>query len=241
MMLPMSEAKPTHTRSTDPRAREGAATPRGRGWRRVASGLLTLTALAGLLFGGGFVWFVSAVPSEEVSLDQDADGIVVLTGGASRVADAVDLLARGRGKRLLISGVHHTTTSREIARIVPRFEQLFACCVDLDHSAVNTVGNAVETRRWAKSQGFRSLIVVTSSYHMPRTMAELGRQIPDVRLVPFPVVTERMRTQPWWTSAPTARLLISEYVKYMLAQIRMRIESAPAPTDVAGRGRHSKG
>jgi hypothetical protein len=50
-----------------------------------------------------------------------------------------------------------------------------------------------------------------------------------------------MRTQPWWTSAPTARLLISEYVKYMLAQIRMRIESAPAPTDVAGRGRHSKG
>ncbi len=211
-----------------------------RGGRRVAGVLLGLVLAVALLVGGGFFWFASVVPHEEVALEQDADGIVVLTGGSSRVEDAVELLARGRGKRLLISGVHQTTTTREIARVMPRFEQLVACCVDLDHSAVNTVGNAVETRRWVKNLGFRSLIVVTSSYHMPRTMAELGRQMPDVRLVPFPVVTERMRAQPWWTSAPTARLLISEYLKYMLAQIRMRIESAPAPTDVAGRGINAK-
>src|SRR5688500_11020086 len=148
MMFPMSEARPT-----DPYAREGTAAPRGRGWRRLARGLLTLAALAALLFGGGFIWFLSAVPSEEVSLDHDSDGIAVLAGGAPRCADAVDLRPRGPGTPLLISGVHHTPTSREIARIVPRFEQLFACCVDLDHSAVNTVGNAVETRRWVKSQG----------------------------------------------------------------------------------------
>jgi hypothetical protein len=64
--------------------------------------------------------------------------------------------------------------------------------------------------------------------------------MPDVTLIQFPVVTERMRAQPWWTSAPTARLLISEYLKYMLAQIRMRIESVPAATDVAGRGNNAK-
>jgi uncharacterized SAM-binding protein YcdF (DUF218 family) len=213
---------------------------RPRGGRRVVGVLLGLFAAVVLLLGAGFFWFASVVPHEEVTVVQDADGIVVLTGGSSRVEDAVELLARGRGKRLLISGVHHTTTTREIARVMPRFEQLVACCVDLDHSAVNTVGNAVETRRWVKNLGFRSLIVVTSSYHMPRAVAELRRQMPDVRLVPFPVVSERMRAQPWWTSAPTARLLISEYLKYMLAQIRMRIESAPAPTDVAGRGINAK-
>ncbi|PWB66077.1 MAG: YdcF family protein [Bradyrhizobiaceae bacterium] len=224
----------TAPRGSDPVA---APAPRtGRGWRSLAGLGLATAGAAGLVLGAGFFWFASVVPAEEVTLDRDADGIVVLTGGASRVADAVELLARGRGKRLLISGVHHTTTSREIARLMPRFEPLVACCVDLDHSAVNTVGNAIETRRWAKTLGFRSLIVVTSSYHMPRTMVELRRQMPDVVLLSFPVVTERMRAQPWWSSAPTARLLITEYLKYMLAQIRMRIEAAAVPTDLAGGG-----
>ena len=81
---------------------------------------------------------------------------MVLTGGASRIADAIDLLAAGRGKRLLISGVHRTTTTTEIARINPRYQGLVACCVDLDYSAVNTVGNAIETRRWARARGFTS-------------------------------------------------------------------------------------
>jgi uncharacterized SAM-binding protein YcdF (DUF218 family) len=184
-------------------------------------------------FGGGFLWFLLAVPSEEVPLVRNADGIVVLTGGASRIADAVELLAAGRGKRLLITGVHRATSSREIARVMPRHERLLACCVDLDHSAVNTLGNAEETRRWAKHQGFRTLIVVTSSYHMPRSMAELAHQLPDMQLIAFPVVSDTMRAEPWWSSLPTAKLLFSEYLKYILAQMRMRLEPAPDTTDVA--------
>jgi uncharacterized SAM-binding protein YcdF (DUF218 family) len=191
----------------------------------------TLTLLAA--FVGGFVWFVGRVPTAEVVLDRNADGIVVLTGGASRIADAVDLLASGRGKRLLISGVHRATTSNEIAHLVPEYQRLIACCVDLDHSAINTVGNALETRRWVKDRGFRSLIVVTSSYHMPRTMAELARQLPDVELIPFPVVTDKLRAEPWWSSGPTARLLVVEYVKYVFAQIRMRIAPGSVSTDPA--------
>jgi uncharacterized SAM-binding protein YcdF (DUF218 family) len=179
------------------------------------------------------VWFVWSVPTEEIALDRDADGIVVLTGGTSRVADAIELLAEGRGKRLLISGAHPSTTLSEIARLVPAREHLVACCVDLDHSAVNTVGNATETRRWTVSRGFRSLVVVTSNYHMPRTMAELARQMPDITLIPFPVVADKERAERWWTSPLTTRLLVSEYLKYILAQVRMRLEpvSAAAATD----------
>ncbi len=210
-----------------------AARPR----RRLARGAALVVLMALAAFAGGFIWFVGCVPTAEVTLDRDADGIVVLTGGASRIADAIDLLASGRGKRLLISGVHPATTSNEIAHLVPDYQRLLDCCVDLDHSAINTVGNAVETKRWVKDRGFRSLIVVTSNYHMPRTMAELARQLPDVELIPFPVVTDKVRTVPWWTSAPTTRLLVSEYLKYIVAQVRMRVAPAAAPASLAREGR----
>lgn len=206
-----------------------------RGALRVASAVGAVLITAGVLaFVGGFLWFADIVPTEEIALQTDADGIVVLTGGSSRIADAIELLGAGRGKRLLITGVHKATSTREIMRLAPRYEKLVACCVDLDHSAVNTVGNAAETRRWVKSQGFRSLIVVTSSYHMPRSMAELERQLPEVRLIAFPVVTDKLRTEPWWTSLPTAKLLMSEYLKYMIARMRMRLDAVTDITDVAG-------
>jgi uncharacterized SAM-binding protein YcdF (DUF218 family) len=181
--------------------------PGGGPLRRLARAVTLGLVAAVAVVGGGFVWFISHVPAEEVTLRQNADGIVVLTGGASRIADAMELLAAGHGKRLLISGVHRATSSAEIARLIPRYQRFVSCCVDLDHSAVNTVGNAVETRRWVKDQRFNSLIVVTSAYHMPRTMAELAKQLPDTALVPFPVVTDRLRSEPWWASAPTARLI----------------------------------
>ena len=192
-------------------------------WRLIV--LATFAAVA--LFVTGFLWFVGSVPTEEVSIDRPADGIVVLTGGASRIADAIELLAAGRGKRLLISGVHPTTTSSELARLSPAYGRWLTCCVDLGHAALNTTGNAVETKRWVTDRGFRSLIVVTSSYHMPRTMAELRRSMPDVALVPFPVVTDKMRSENWWSSPPTAKLLFSEYLKYIVAQVRFRFGITP--------------
>jgi len=191
--------------------------------------LMALAAFAAaVVFAVGFLWFVGSVPTEEVSIDRPADGIVVLTGGASRIADAIELLAAGRGKRLLISGVHPTTSSSELARLSPAYGRWMTCCVDLGHAAVNTTGNAIETRQWVTDRGFRSVIVVTSNYHMPRTMAELRRRMPDVALVPFPVVTDKMRSEAWWSSAPTAKLLFSEYLKYIVAQVRFRLGASQA-------------
>ncbi len=53
-----------------------------------------------------------------------------------------------------------------------------------------------ETRRWVRERGFKSLIVVTSNYHMPRAIVELSHAMPDITLIPFAVVGDRWRDEP---------------------------------------------
>jgi len=203
--------------------------------RRLGWSTFVVCVAAVMLLGLGFLWFIWRVPANEVPLNRNADGIVALTGGASRVADAMELMAAGRGKRLLISGAYRTTTLNEISRLNPVYARVVGCCVDYDNS-LNTLGNAIETKRWAERRGFRSLIVVTSNYHMPRALAEIAHQLPGVALVPFPVVTDKQRAEPWWTSGATARLMFSEYVKYVFARLRMGVMS-PDGVDEARQAR----
>ena len=193
--------------------------------RRIRSITLKLVMLGLILLVFGFAGFIWLLPSRQVALDSNADGIVVLTGGTSRISDALDLLASGRGKRLLITGVNAGTTTGDIAREVVNYNTLLSCCVDLDYSALNTYGNAVQARRWAIEHGFQSLIVVTSAYHMPRALAELAHQLPDAALIPFPVVSDRLRIEPWWSNGETTRLVLSEYLKYLFAKLRMRFDT----------------
>ena len=193
--------------------------------RRIRSFIIRFAVLAVIAIVAGFVVFLGLLPSEEVALDRNADGIVVLTGGTSRITDALELLAAHRGKRLLITGVNPGTTIADISHQVSGYNRVLSCCVDLDYSALNTLGNAVETRRWTLDRGFHSLIVVTSAYHMPRALAEIAHQLPDVTLIPFPVVSDRLRVEPWWSNTDTTRLVLSEYFKYLFARLRMRFDT----------------
>ncbi len=198
----------------------GGARPRRSGWGILLRGLAILVLVA----LGGFVWFLTMVRSDEQKPSHNADGIVVLTGGSSRVSDALELLSNGYGKRLLISGVHRANGVNDIGRSLPDTQKLLTCCVDLDRSAVNTRSNATETRRWATERNFKSLIVVTSNYHVPRARVELSHAMPDIDLIWYPVIGEKWRDEPWWTSGAALRLLLSEYVKYVVAEIRVRLE-----------------
>jgi uncharacterized SAM-binding protein YcdF (DUF218 family) len=190
---------------------------------RVCAGLVAILAVGFFAAGVGFVGYLAQLRGAEVKPERQADGIVVLTGGSSRVSDAMDLLAGGYGKRLLISGVHPTNDASDISRSLPESRPMINCCVDLDYSAINTRSNAAQTRRWVHERRFRSLIVVTSNYHMPRAVVELSHAMPDIDLIPYAVVGEKWRDEPWWTSGPTLRLLFSEYAKYVAAELRVRL------------------
>ena len=203
---------------------------------------LAVTGAAALFCG--FLAFVACLERDERVPSGRADGIVALTGGAQRIGDAIDLLANGYGRRLLITGVNERTSRDEIARLNPTQRALIACCVDLDYRARNTIGNAIETRRWMRAHRFSTVAVVTSNYHMPRTLVELDHALQDSdRVLPHPVVTEAFDADRWWQSPPAARLLASEYVKFLVSWVRTRFEADPERSRAAiliGRGKPVK-
>lgn len=185
---------------------------------RLISVLLSLL-VAGLV--GGFIAFAVSATTMHEAETQRADAIVVVTGGEDRISAALALLRQDSGRRLLISGVHPRTSEAAIRDHTGERRQLFECCVDIGREASDTIGNAEETRDWATPRGYRSLIVVTSSYHMPRTLAEFARAMPGIELVPHPVVSRHMRDRSWWQHPASLRLLASEYVKFIASATRL--------------------
>jgi uncharacterized SAM-binding protein YcdF (DUF218 family) len=151
---------------------------------------------------------------------QRADAIVVLTGGELRLLAGARLLKEGRGARLLISGVNEQTSHQDLRRLSGLPDRLFAARVDVDYAAQTTSGNAHETKAWAKAKGYTKLIVVTASYHMPRSLKELARTMPGATLIPHPVVPARIHANAWWTDPYTARVLLAEYVKFLPSAAR---------------------
>jgi uncharacterized SAM-binding protein YcdF (DUF218 family) len=184
------------------------------GLRRIVIGI-GAGALALIAFG--FVLFANAVTREPEVQNVEADGIVVLTGGQIRISEAARLLEDKRAERLLISGVNPKIGRPSLLKISGLDEELFNCCVDLGYAALNTVGNADETRRWAEALGYQ------------RSLAELARAMPDIELIPHPVAPDVIRRKVWWLDSTTARLLAAEYIKFLPAVVRLAVARGMAP------------
>jgi uncharacterized SAM-binding protein YcdF (DUF218 family) len=192
------------------------AKPRGRKRRIGALALLT----ACLAYVAGLAAFVGAFDRSE-SEAKSADAIVALTGGGARLSKAMELLANGRGKRLLISGVHGDVTRSQLHAQIGGPRELFDCCVDMGLGAGSTIGNAQEAAAWARNNGYRSLILVTAAYHMPRSKMEMAAAMPDVRLIQQPVFPEELNTKAWWNDRLSATVVVVEYTKYLFAWTRL--------------------
>jgi uncharacterized SAM-binding protein YcdF (DUF218 family) len=217
----------------------------GRVARAAALRTLYICVLFAVALTAGFVVFAHRVSFMPASSAPAADGIVVLTGDEDRISEALQLLAKGRGGRLLISGVNKATRAPEIinSNKAGRGEaRLFRCCVDLDKRSLNTEENAFEATAWAKSRGYRSLIVVTSTYHMPRALIELRQAMPDAELVPYPVKSARLATD-WWNDPGTTWVLCKEYLKFVTASARYAanmLAKEPAKSDNPARTVHAR-
>ncbi|MCU0818332.1 MAG: YdcF family protein [Beijerinckiaceae bacterium] len=174
----------------------------------------------------GLVIFVETLDAPRTPANARADGIIVLTGGADRIEDGIRLLEAGHARRLLISGVNAQVTMEQLRRTWPGHELAFDCCIDLDFRARNTIENARESAQWVRQNAFRSILLVTASYHMPRARLEFAEVLPGVVIEPYPVVPDRSRLEDWWREPVLLRLLAAEYTKFLAAWLRAAVSAS---------------
>ncbi|MGE0748079.1 MAG: YdcF family protein [Rhodospirillales bacterium] len=193
----------------------------GRRRLRIATGT---AAAAGALLAAwmaGLIAFVAAIPAPDAPVPADrTDAIVVLTGGADRVDTGLRLLAERRASKLFVSGVYRSVDVAALLSVARGAPADLECCIALGYAADNTAGNARETAGWMRTEGYRSLRLVTASYHMPRSLLEFRRAMPEMAIVPHPVFPERFMQGEWWRWPGTASLVVAEYHKYLLAHAR---------------------
>jgi uncharacterized SAM-binding protein YcdF (DUF218 family) len=181
--------------------------------------LAMLAAGLAILWAAGFGWFVTKVAAERPAAPAPhAEGIVVLTGGADRVAAGFKLLTGGAAPLLLISGAGAGTYLGDFTRRDGIDARAQAPHITLGHAARSTRGNARETARWVTLHHLRSVIVVTADYHMPRALIELHRHLPGTRLYAHPVRPPSMLHP---MRGPALRLLAGEFCKYLLVRARL--------------------
>jgi uncharacterized SAM-binding protein YcdF (DUF218 family) len=194
---------------------------------------LTMVVCTLALFAGGFVWFAIHVSHLATPENPDeADAIIVLTGGQARLHAALDLLKSGKGQRLLISGVNPRAGLDDLQAVTGGDKMLFTCCVDIDHAALDTVGNAEESAKWVESHAYQSVILVTNNYHMPRSLLEMGRLLRAAELRPYPVVYTRLDDGAWMTKPGALRVLFTEYSKYLAALVRGFFRAEPLAEEI---------
>lgn len=184
--------------------------------------LLTYVLIFVLVFLiSGFVRFSMRLNDLANPVETFGDGIVVLTGGKSRVETALELLAQNNANQLLVSGTNPTTGLKALSARYPNYENVINCCVSLDSVSLDTRQNAIATAQWAQESDVKQLIVVTSDYHMQRAMIELERAMPDINLVPHAVTTRQAGNFNWLIDPDRLPLIMVEYFKTLAASANL--------------------
>lgn len=200
--------------------------------RRITRVIFTWTGallLAGLAYSGGLLWYATDIPTQVTDTTTVTDAIVVLTGGSERLDTGLGLLRQKMGRKLFVSGVYRGVDVAELLRLSRQKPEEVECCIVLGHAADNTLGNAAETALWMRSEGFHSLRLVTSNYHMRRSLAELRYAMPNMTIIPHPVFPDKVKQGEWWRWPGTAHLIASEYTKFLAARLRHWVATLEDP------------
>lgn len=187
-----------------------------RRWRRGfgAAALLLVAAWA-----VGLVVFSERVVRLVEPGNQQTDVIVALTGEINRLHTSIDLLKSGASDRLFISGVNTAVQKEYLVQLLDTEASNLNCCIEVGYLAANTRGNAHEIAEWLQGQSIGSVRLVTSNYHMPRSLLEFRRVLPQLTILPHPVDSELVSLHPWYGSVGSFIFMAKEFTRYLAARV----------------------
>ncbi len=203
---------------------------RSRRQRLILLAIALAAAILLVVWTWGLILYAEGIPSDIADPSTHTDVIVVLTGGSQRMRTGLDLLAEGKADKLFISGVHEGVEIPRLMEVAGAPETSLRDRVETGYGALNTAGNAVETEEWMRNNGFQSLRLVTASYHMPRSLLQFRHVLPDATIIPHPVFPDHVKQDKWWRWPGTARLIVGEYNKFLLAWAEHRAAALFART-----------
>lgn len=166
-----------------------------------------------------FAAFCKRTAALDLPVSPKGDGVVALTGGSGlRIAAGVRLIEAGAARHMLISGVNPAVSQAEIAKLGGGPPEIYICCVTLGRRAETTLGNASETASWASESGHQRLIIVTSNYHMPRSLIVLRRAMPELEFIAYPVQSSLDPNAPF-ANLRSLKGLGTEWVKWRITRL----------------------
>ena len=176
--------------------------------------ILRFGALLLILYALGFLLFGVSLADPAPANTPRTEAIVAITGGTGRIERAVEMLNKGAGQRLLISGADPAVTKDDLVRRLHGYRKLVACCVDLGSESVDTRSNAEEARRWLVKHHYKSVRLITSDWHMRRAAYEFDHQLAGVATI----IPDAVRSEPNFMT------LFGEYNKYLLRRMAVWLD-----------------
>ena len=150
--------------------------------------ILRFLAALFLIYAFGFLAFAVTLPAPAAKTETDA--VIVLTGGAGRIARGIEVVESGQAKEMFVSGVDPEVKPGEFAQQFKVSRRTMDCCVTLGYLAVDTRSNAGEVAQWMEEKEFTSARLVTTDWHMARANSEVSGSLPEgTRIVQDAVVS----------------------------------------------------
>ena len=186
--------------------------------RRFKFFFLVLVFTSVLLWLANFIVFDAYIKKNQNNKDK-TDAIVVLTGGKNRIAESFRLFNNEMADILIISGVSDKVSLKELQRqnktvITKNNDKIF-----IGREATTTYQNAIEVSEIIRRNNVRSVRLVTSYYHIPRSKEEILAHNPDIEIIVHPVYSQNVSSK-WWKNWNSFILVASEFNKFIFVYIK---------------------
>lgn len=176
-----------------------------------------------IVWVAGFILFNRTINTYQTDNRTKTDAIIALTGGRNRISAAVKLLNEEMAPRLLISGVQKDIPRKDIEKL-NAVKLTGKPEIEIEDKSQNTVENAIEATDWIKRNNIRSIRLVTSNYHLPRSVQEFRALNKNLKIIIHPVYSEKVSAK-WWKNFGSFLLVASEYNKFLFVYVKTNLLS----------------